>query len=193
MAKPGKEIFINKKTLEVLETVPEEIKGDVLEVGKVDDLTLNLTDEQLQGLVAKVRGEKLDTDGNSSKKKLAAEIFTLITGKKKSAKGAKKEAKPRAESKLSKLRAELIPGKNVTKEYLSEKSGYDLPNTHTAMSILKNPGRTKDPVFFLYNRADQSYDIFKDKATMDAAIKTMEEAKAKSEKAEKKDKGGKDK
>lgn len=188
-----KEFTLNPQTMEIFKEAPEKATGEFLLVGKADDL-VECFKENKDGLVKlseAVKGKVVIADVKKSAKKLAAEIFDaavkkLYGGASKPAASGKGTSTPRAESKLSKLRAKLVPGKTVTKQELSDASGYDLPNTHTAMSILKNPERTKEPIFYTYNKKDQSYTIYEDEKSMLAAIRAEAKAADEAEKAAKK-------
>lgn len=177
-----KEFFVQNETGKVFAEVPEDAEGDFTLINKPEHLIDAFDKDKLVEILTGIRGKAVDSDAKKSAKKLAFEAFKMATDTppKKTLPGESDKPKtPRAESKLAKLRAKLIPGTTVTKQELSEASGYDLPNTHTAMSILKNPARTKEPFFYIYNKADQSYSIFASKEEMEAATPTAPAADGK--------------
>lgn len=163
-----KEIFVKKGTMEVFQDVPEKEEGKFFLCSKADQLASEFNKDELIKMMVGIKGRVAANDKKKSLKKLAFECFAAATENKL----GKKAATPRKESKLAKLRVALIVGKTITKEKLSEIAGYDIANTHTAMSILKNPARTKDPIFYTYDKAKKAYTIFGSKKDMDTAIKT---------------------
>jgi len=89
---------------------------------------------------------------------------------KKSAKEVKKEVpkeiskvqKPAPEGKCAKLRALLASGeKTFTVAQMMKASGFDERNVRTAMSILRNPKRTKETIEAEYDRGKKTYTLSK--------------------------------
>ena len=193
MADEKKEFTLNPETLEIFKEAPEG-EGEFMLISKPDDIVELYKGNKL-GFVKfaeSLKGKPTPGDAKKSEKKLASEIFDLAikklyTGAEKPASSKKGSSTPRGDSKLSKLKACLVPGKKVTKQELSDASGYDLPNTHTAMSILKNPSRTKEPIFYIYDKSDQSYTIYATEKEMLAAIKAEAKAQEDAEKKAKAD------
>lgn len=76
--------------------------------------------------------------------------------------GSKKKKRasvPRGESKLAKVRAEIEStgrGGEVTLARLMEVSGWDRKNVTVAVSIIRNPRRTQDPIPTTFDRKTET-------------------------------------
>ena len=72
--------------------------------------------------------------------------------------------KERAEGKVSKvsiIRSMFEEKESWTREEIMSRTGFDARNAHAAMNILKNAARTKEPLYFTYDRKTQTYELVK--------------------------------
>jgi hypothetical protein len=76
-------------------------------------------------------------------------------------KKSKKVSKPKKISKLQKIRDLFSEKKTHTAKELMKESGFDKTNLRTAMSILKNPKRTKELLRTDYDRKTEAYTLVK--------------------------------
>lgn len=160
------QFFINADTMECFKEAPEGAKGSFAVVTSADELVDQFgKKEQLQKLIANVRGKELKGDESKSLKKLAFECFKLMTAPPAAAKPAA-EKKPPKITKVSIARQVLGDKGTILKKDLAEAVGHDLANCHTMISILKNPTRTKDHLFVAYNKATTEYTLCKTKEEM---------------------------
>jgi hypothetical protein len=125
---------------------------------------MNLTDKSLSELVKlynslkpKIRVKRFASKGSAIKR------INGLMAKKAQDKAMKKRIRMQrirgTGSKVSIVRQMFAVKNSWTREEISEKSGFDWRNTHTAMSILKNPKRTKDLLPTVYDRATRTYTL----------------------------------
>jgi len=69
-----------------------------------------------------------------------------------------KNDKPKV-TKVSIIRAMFKDKGAWTREEIMSRTGFDSRNAHTAMNILKNAARTKNPLNFIYDRKTQTYKL----------------------------------
>lgn len=185
--------YINMSDPEKLEIVKVHEMGE--ELGDIELLTVDnpeamsvpLSKEQLIQLRTDLRGKEAKGDDKKSMRKLSYEIFAEVFKEKKpAAEKAKKEKKEKKPTKMGMIR-EILGNGPMDKATLAEMIGSDAPNTNTMISILKNPTRTKDPIFVTYNKATQVYTMYADAEAQEKAEKELaiEMEKLKSEQKKK--------
>lgn len=185
------QFFVNADDLSVVKTVPEDTTAKFAMVSSVEELMEQFDKDQLKLIIAGVRGKANNGDNTKSQKKLAFEIFKMVTEPKK--KAAAKENKPAKVTKVSLAREVLNEKKTISKEDLAKAVGHDLANCHTMISILKSPTRSKNPLFVAYNKATSMYTLCSSQDEMVKMEKTFEkENAAAKEAAEKADKAKKE-
>jgi len=172
----SKEFFVESSTFKIYPEPPEDAEGEFVHISSVEDLTNVFKKLDLQKAMVQMKGREVASDMKKSAKKLAFEIYEATTGGgKKSSGGEAKPPKEKKPSKIGKLREMLTEKGTATKEELAEFSGYDKPNTHTAISILKNPKRTKVPVFTSYDRRIETYFVHETEPEMEADMERIKE------------------
>ena len=116
---------------------------------------MNLTDKSLSELVElyNTLNPKVPVKRFASKESAIKRIDKLVADK------AQMQRVRGTGTKISIVRQMFAVQDTWTREEISEKSGYDWRNTHTAMSILKNPKRTRDPLPTVYDRATRTYTL----------------------------------
>jgi hypothetical protein len=62
-------------------------------------------------------------------------------------------------TKISKVRQMFKEKESWTRQEIADRAGYDLNNAAMAMSILKNPARTKNLLITTYNRETKTYTL----------------------------------
>jgi hypothetical protein len=69
------------------------------------------------------------------------------------------EKRERKISRMSIIREMFQEQASWTRQEIMSHTGFDAKNAHTAMNVLKNPNRTKNPLNFTYNRENQIYEL----------------------------------
>jgi hypothetical protein len=69
------------------------------------------------------------------------------------------EKKARKVTKMSIIREMFQDKASWTRDQIMRRTGFDSKNAHAAMNVLKNPNRTKDPLNFIYDRENQTYNL----------------------------------
>ena len=69
------------------------------------------------------------------------------------------EKKDRKLSKMGIIREMFQEQASWTQEEIMRRTGFDAKNAHAAMSVLKNPNRTKNTLYFEYDRENQTYKL----------------------------------
>ena len=142
----------------------EKTPGSLVPIAHPDDLTqfslveLTKLRNRLTGLTGKV----------DSKKKFSPKIWEKMVErmKEKAAKtnpNIKPPAKPKKRrlTKSQRLRNCFDERKIWTIDELVKESGFDEQNVRVALSILKNPARTKKTLVTVYDRKDKTYTLKK--------------------------------
>lgn len=178
------EFIINAETMEIVKEVAENATGKFLVITKADELVEQLDKDTLVKLRTGIRGKEAKGDLTKSAKKLAFECWTEMNKPEKEKKAPKKKG-PAKVTKVSIAREVLKAKGTISKKDLAEAVGHDLQNCHTMISILKNPTRTKDPLFVSYDKASTMYTLHETKEAMDeattVAVQAAVDAKAKVE------------
>lgn len=169
-----KQFVVNATDMSFYKEVPEGQEGKFAVISNVDELADQFDKDSLITLRTNLRGKPAAGDAKKSAKKLAFECFKEAT-KEKTPAAEKKETAPKKPTKTN-LAREILKEKGViSRKDLAEAIGHDESNCHTMMSILKNPKRTKDPVWNLFDKASGTYTIYEDEDSMKDAIQRREQ------------------
>ena len=205
-----KSFYYDKNVFNIVADIDAD--GDCILVESVEQLT-STDREELLCIREKIFGKNSPVDAKKSAAKLSQEIWDEVfkgedekqntstaSGEgveesdkpgDKSGKKDKKEQKEKKKTKADIARETLQEKVTMTQAELAAACGSDTRNTHTMISIMKNPQRTKDPVEILYNKHDKTYTWPSEegKKAFDARMKEIEEEKkaSKKKKEDKKD------
>jgi len=152
----GKEFLIEAASMKVVEKAEGE--GKFALISSPDDLAAQFEKADLVKLRTNLRGKAAEADEKKSVKKLAGECFMAMDkGGEKKKSAAKKDKAPKKPSKMDTIVATLQEKKTITRPELAAIIGSDEANTHTMISILKSPKRTKEPILVDYDKGTKTY------------------------------------